>query len=65
MVCASMAHSGLLKGFFVGLFLITIGYLPISFLQVVTAGVFALLASRFRTRRRVEIIITPPHQPEK
>lgn len=47
-IVASMIHDGIVGGFFVGLFLVTIGWLGVSFLEIIALGVVALVVSRLR-----------------
>lgn len=61
LVVAAMIHDGVLSGFFVGLFLITIGWIGIGLIEMVWMGMVALLVRMLRGRGRgPEVVIYGP-----
>ena len=65
MLIASMIHTGILKGFFTGLFLVTIGWLAIGFVELVWLALvtFVVRAMRGGVRDDGVIIVEPPRGP--
>lgn len=60
-VVAAMIHDGILGGFFVGLFLITIGWIGIGSVEVVALGVMALVVRGLRGRGgEPEVVVFGP-----
>jgi hypothetical protein len=58
---ACMIHFGILKGFFIGLFTITIGWIGIGFVEFVWLGMVALLVRAIRkSSENDSVIITHP-----
>jgi hypothetical protein len=58
---AAMIHHGFLKGFFAGLFLVTIGWIGIGFAEFVWLGLVALLGRTLRgTRGGPDVMVFGP-----
>jgi hypothetical protein len=57
MEIASMVHFGVLKGFFVGLVIITIGWFAIGFVEFVWLGMVAALVRQLRGRNRDDTVV--------
>jgi hypothetical protein len=53
---ACMIHFGILKGFFVGLFTITIGWIAIGFVELAWLAMVALLVRAIRGTPRIEAV---------
>lgn len=64
MMVASMVHTGILKGFFTGLFLISVGWLGIGFVEFVWLAMvtFVVRAMRGRPRDEDVMIVDPPRR---
>ena len=61
---ASMIHFGILKGFFLGLLLITVGWIGIGFVEFVWLGMVALLVRAIRGSSSDDsVIIIEPDRP--
>jgi hypothetical protein len=64
LVVAAMIHDGVLSGFFVGVFLITIGWIGIGLIEMVWMGMVAFLVRMIRGGRggSSEVIIFGPNE---
>ena len=64
MEIASMIHFGILKGFLLGLVIITVGWIGIGFIEFVWLAMVALLVRSLRGAPRDEpvVIIDPEHR---
>jgi hypothetical protein len=60
MEIASMIHFGTLKGFFLGLVIITFGWIGIGFFEFACLGIVALLARSLRGDRDDRVVIIEP-----
>lgn len=61
MEIACMIHFGILKGFFVGLFTITFGWIAIGFIEVVWMGIVAMIVRSLRGGpRNPDVVIINP-----
>lgn len=59
MMIAAMVHDGVVRGFFIGLALVTVGWIGIGFVEFVWLGLVTLLVRALRGARRfneIEII---------
>jgi hypothetical protein len=63
MEIASMIHFGVLKGFFLGLLIITFGWIAIGFVEFACLAIVSLLVRSLRGTPRDEpvVIIDPEH----
>ncbi|HQT99362.1 MAG TPA: hypothetical protein PLG60_02530 [Acidimicrobiales bacterium] len=67
MMIAAIVHDGVVKGFFVGLVLVTVGWIGIGFVEFVWLGLVTMLVRALRGarhRNEIEIIepfVDPPH----
>lgn len=59
---AAMIHDGVVKGFFVGLFLVTVGWLGIGFAEFLGLGLVAVLVrwARGAGRRGPDVVVFGP-----
>jgi hypothetical protein len=64
MEIASMVHFGILKGFFLGLLIITFGWIGIGFVEFAWLAIVALLVRSLRGTPRDEpvVVIDPDHR---
>ncbi len=61
MMIAAIVHDGVVKGFFVGLVLVTVGWIGIGFVEFVWLGLVTMLVRALRgARHRNEIEIIEP-----